>query len=64
MSPRGPDSFDGLLPAATSAAQTAGERQMQYALDHPADSYTDRPHIKRCISYGAPAIFAGYNSCF
>ena len=58
------DPPDGLVPATTPAAKAEGERQLQYAAAHPADSYTDRPLSERCISYGAPNVFAGYNSYF
>ena len=55
---------DGLVPSMTPAAKAAADRQLEYAVEHPADSYTDRPLSERCISYGAPSIFAGYNSYF
>ena len=55
---------DGLVPATTPAAKAAADRQTQHAVEHPADSYTDRPLSERCITYGAPSIFAGYNSYF
>jgi len=58
------DPPNGRVPDMTPSAKAAVEQQMQHTLMHPADSYTDRPLSERCISYGAPNIFAGYNSYF
>jgi len=58
------DPPDGRIPAPTPKADKAARAQLAHAAEHPADSYTDRPLNERCITYGAPNIFAGYNSYF
>ena len=55
---------NGRIPSTTTAADVAIERATQRLVDHPADWTTDRPLSERCITYGAPNIFAGYNSYF
>ena len=58
------DPPNGLIPKPTPEAKTATAQQLQRAASQPADSFTDRPLTERCISFGAPNIFAGYNSYF
>ena len=55
---------NGRIPSTTASADAAIERATQRLVDHPADWTTDRPLSERCITYGAPNIFAGYNSYF
>ncbi len=56
------DPPDGLIPPFTEAASKRLCRRVKHLMEHPADSWLDRPIPERCISYGAPFIFPGYNS--
>ena len=58
------DPPDGLIPALTDSAQQRLCTQMKYSLQHPADTWEDRPLSERCITYGVPFIGSGYNSYF
>jgi hypothetical protein len=60
---------NGQMPAFTKAAQERIAREggprtaaSEGGLAGPADSYDDRPLGDRCISFGMPWIYAGYNS--
>ncbi len=56
------DPANGQYPARTEQAIAAARDLAQHRLDHPADSYTDRPLGERCLSFGAPRLSSGYNS--
>ena len=56
------DPPNGQFPARTEQAIAAARDLAQHRLDHPADSYTDRPLGERCLSFGAPRLGSGYNS--
>ena len=58
------DPPNGRLPALTSTAQTQLMERGLYLADHPADSWTDRLLSERCITFGFPNFFAGYNSYY
>ena len=55
------DPPDGLIPPFTESAKKRLCKRVKHLMEHPADSWLDRPIPERCISYGAPFIFAGYN---
>ena len=55
---------DGVLPAMTEEANERLCKATKYALEHPADTWLDRPLSERCVTYGVPFIGAGYNSYF
>ncbi len=55
------DPPDGLIPPFTEPARKRLCKRVKHLMDHPADSWLDRPIPERCISYGAPFIFPGYN---
>ena len=58
------DPADGKIPALTPQGQKSVDEAMAHAEAHPGDSYTDRINSDRCITYGVPFIFAGYNGYF
>ena len=55
------DPPDGLIPPFTEPAKKRLCKRVKHLMEHPADSWLDRPIPERCISYGAPFIFPGYN---
>ncbi len=55
------DPPDGLIPPFTDDAKDRLCKRVKHLMEHPADSWLDRPIAERCISYGAPFIFPGYN---
>ena len=55
------DPPDGLIPPFTEPAKERLCKRVKHLMEHPADSWLDRPIPERCISYGAPFIFPGYN---
>ena len=58
------DPPNGRVPDVTPEAREQLRAAAQYRLDHPADSYTDRPLSERCVTYGVPRLGAGYNSYY
>ena len=54
----------GRLPALTPAAQAGVAERYAYLAEHPADSWTDRLLSERCLTFGLPNFFAGYNSYY
>ncbi|MBM63719.1 MAG: hypothetical protein CL484_12305 [Acidobacteria bacterium] len=58
------DPPDGRLPARTVEARNRGWGLPPSLITEKADSWTDRPLNERCITYGVPLLFAGYNGYF
>jgi hypothetical protein len=58
------DPPNGKKPPLTAEAAKRTEERVAYLEAHPADSYVDRINSDRCITYGVPFIFAGYNGYF
>lgn len=56
------DPPNGQYPPRTEEAIAASRVQAQRRIDHPADSWLDRPLGERCVSFGAPRLGSGYNS--
>ena len=54
---------NGRLPEMTRDAFALAQEYENRQIEHPADSWLDRPLSERCITFGGPDIwFAGYNS--
>ena len=58
------DPPNGQIPAMTAAAKQKMCEALEYAAEHPADSWLDRPLSERCVTYGVPFVGAGYNGYF
>lgn len=58
------DPTDGRIPSLTTSGKARQRMLRNRRLDHPADSYTDRPLSERCVTYGHPRLGAGYNSYY
>jgi hypothetical protein len=58
------DPPDGRIPALTADAQKRQDASVAYVKDHPADGPEDLPLTHRCLTFGVPNLFAGYNSYF
>ena len=58
------DPPDGRIPPRTPEAERAGRGQPPPPIAEKADSWTDRPLSERCITFGVPSLFAGYNSYY
>ncbi len=58
------DPPSGRLPPLTIRARQQNEARQTYLRDHPGDSWTDRRLTERCITYGIPNLFAGYNTYY
>ena len=58
------DPPDGRIPSRTPDAERAGRGQPPPPIAAKADSWADRPLSERCITYGVPSLFAGYNSYY
>ncbi len=58
------DPPDGKLPELTAEATERTKARVAYLKEHPADTYADRINSDRCITYGVPFLFAGYNGYF
>ena len=56
------DPPDGKYPPRTEESIAYFNEMAQRRIDHPADSWLDRPITERCVSYGAPYLGSGYNS--
>ncbi len=54
----------GRLPGLTPTAQERMVARYAYLADHPADSWEDRLLSERCVTFGLPNLFAGYNSYY
>ena len=54
----------GRLPAFTPQAQRRIDARIAHVADNPASSWTDRRLQERCITFGMPNLFAGYNSYY
>ena len=58
------DPPSGRLPPLTAAAQRLIDARVAYLADNPASSWTDRRLQERCITFGMPNLFAGYNTYY
>ena len=58
------DPANGRLPAIKPATAERLAELAARMVAHPADSWEDRPHSERCITFGMPNLFAGYNSYY
>jgi hypothetical protein len=58
------DPPDGKIPALTPDAQKRQDASVAYKKEHPADGPEDLPLTHRCVTFGVPNIFAGYNSYY
>ena len=58
------DPPNGRLPPLTPAAQRLVDARAAHLADNPASSWTDRRLQERCITFGMPNLFAGYNSYY
>ena len=54
----------GRLPAFTTTAQERIDARVAHLADNPASSWTDRRLQERCITFGMPNLFAGYNTYY
>ena len=54
----------GRLPPLTPAAQRLTEARAAHLAANPASSWTDRRLQERCVTFGMPDLFAGYNSYY
>ena len=58
------DPPNGRLPPLTPDAQRLVDARAAHLTDNPASSWTDRRLQERCITFGMPNLFAGYNSYY
>ena len=58
------DPPNGRLPALTPEAQRHVDARAAHLADNPASSWTDRRLQERCITFGMPNLFAGYNTYY
>ncbi|HJL51587.1 MAG TPA: hypothetical protein QF695_03010 [Arenicellales bacterium] len=58
------DPPNGKFPELTPGAAERTKARIAYLKEHPADTYEDRINSDRCITYGVPFLFAGYNGYF
>ncbi|MDP6377893.1 MAG: hypothetical protein QF921_13120 [Pseudomonadales bacterium] len=58
------DPANGKLPPLTEEGAARKAAYEARVAEHPADSYTDRINSDRCITYGVPFVYAGYNGYF
>ena len=58
------DPPDGRLPAFTPEAVRGIDARIAHLADNPASSWTDRRLQERCITFGMPNLFAGYNTYY
>ena len=56
------DPPDGRIPALTPSAEQTQSQRAAYGEAHPADGPEDRRLGERCVNFGVPKLFAGYNS--
>ena len=55
---------DGRLPPLTLEARRRVDARAAHLADNPASSWTDRRLQERCITFGMPNLFAGYNTYY
>ena len=58
------DPPSGRLPPLTPEAQRLVDARTAHLADNPASSWTDRRLQERCITFGMPNLFAGYNTYY
>ena len=58
------DPPDGRLPALTPEARRRVDARAAHLAGNPASSWTDRRLQERCITFGMPNLFAGYNTYY
>ena len=58
------DPPNGRLPALTMEATRLTAARAAHLADSPAASWTDRRLSERCITFGLPNLFAGYNTYY
>ena len=58
------DPPDGRVPARTPEAERAGRGLPPPPIAEKADTWADRPLSERCVTFGVPSLFAGYNSYY
>ena len=58
------DPPDGRLPPLTPEARRRVDARAAHLADNPASSWTDRRLQERCITFGMPNLFAGYNTYY
>ena len=58
------DPPSGRLPPLTSEAQRLVGARSAHLAENPASSWTDRRLQERCITFGMPNLFAGYNTYY
>ena len=58
------DPPNGRLPAFTPETQRRIDARIAHLADNPASSWTDRRLQERCITFGMPNLFAGYNTYY
>ncbi len=58
------DPPDGRLPALTPQAQQRISARAAHLAEHPASSWADRRLQERCLTFGMPNLFAGYNTYY
>ena len=58
------DPPSGRLPPFTLGAQRQVDARIAHLADNPASSWTDRRLQERCITFGMPNLFAGYNTYY
>ena len=55
---------NGRVPARTPEAERAGRGVPPPPIADKADTWADRPLSERCVTFGVPSLFAGYNSYY
>jgi hypothetical protein len=58
------DPSDGRLPPVTAEGKKINDEAAEYKKVHPADGPEDLPLTHRCVTFGVPNLFAGYNSYY
>ena len=58
------DPPNGRVPARTPDAERAGRGLPPPIIAEKADTWADRPLSERCVTFGVPSLFAGYNSYY
>lgn len=58
------DPVDGRIPPLTKVAQEQLDLRVKYLESHPADTWEDRRLSERCVTFGLPNLFAGYNTYY
>ena len=55
---------NGRVPAFTPGAERQMADRVAHLTDNPASSWTDRRLQERCVTFGMPNLFAGYNTYY